>query len=147
MLQQSMKIEISKGILACIFCMCLFTCNHSNKSELVLSLEKIFYSDRFTNIPDKVFNVVDFGAVADGKTLTTQAIQRAIDEASNAGGGKVVFEKGTYLSGSIFVKSNVEFHIAEGVTIKAIQDDSPYPERMTRIGGIEMEWPSALINV
>jgi polygalacturonase len=139
--------KISRGVLWSISCLILFACNKNNKSELVLSLEKIFYSHGFTEIPDRVYNVADFGAVADGKTLTTQAIQRAIDQASKEGGGKVVFEKGTYLSGAIFIKSNVEFHLAEGVVIKAIQDDSHYPERMTRIGGIEMEWPSALINV
>ncbi len=147
MIHQLTKIEISKSILVLIFSLSLFACNTSNKSELVLSLEKIFYSDSFTEIPDKVFNVADFGAVADGKTLATQAIQKTIDEASKAGGGKVVFEKGTYLSGAIFIKSNIEFHIAEGVVIKAIQEDSKYPERMTRIAGFEMEWPSALINV
>ena len=147
MKQQLVKHKMGRSILWSILSISLFACNTSNKSELVLSLEEIFYSDSFTNIPDRVFNVADFGAIADGKTLTTQAIQSTIDEASKAGGGKVVFEKGTYLSGAIFIKSNVEFHLSEGVVIKAIQDDSKYPERMTRIGGIEMEWPSALINV
>ncbi|MCB9247658.1 MAG: glycoside hydrolase family 28 protein [Ignavibacteriales bacterium] len=85
--------------------------------------------------------------MGDGKTLTTEAIQKTIDAASKAGGGKVIFEKGIYVSGSIFVKSNVELNIGEGVVIKAIQDDSQYPERMTRIAGFEMDWPSALINV
>ena len=41
----------------------------------------------------------------------------------------------------------MELHLQEGVTIKAIQDDSQYPERETRIAGFEMEWPSALINI
>ncbi len=131
----------------------LNACNQTNKIEkpekslLVNNLEGIFYNDSFTTIPNKVFNTKDYGAVGDGETLTTEAIQNTIDAASEAGGGKVVFPIGTYLSGAIFVKSNVELNISEGVVIKAIQDDSKYPERETRIAGIEMEWPSALINV
>lgn len=128
---------------------CIASCSQTkkDKSELVLSLEKIFYSDSFTQISKQLYNVADFGAVGDGKTLTTHAVQSAIDAAHEEGGGKVVFPKGTYLSGAIFVKSNVEFHIGEGVVIKAIQDNKEYPEHKTRIAGIEMEWPSALINI
>jgi len=147
MLQRLKNIQISKAIITLVFCISLLACSVENKSDLVLSLEEIFFNNSFTQIPDKVFNVSDYGAIGDGKTLTTEAIQKTIDAASVAGGGKVIFEKGVYLSGSIFVKSNVEFHIGEGVVIKAIQDDSKYPERMTRIAGFEMEWPSALINV
>lgn len=139
--------KINKYILRFILCISLSSCNNYNKSELVLHLENIFYNDSFIQIPEQVFNVTEYGAVGDGTTLSTKAIQQAIDEAHNAGGGKVVFPKGTYLSGAIFVKSNVELNISEGVVLKAIQDDSKYPERATRIAGIEMEWPSALINV
>ncbi len=137
----------NKIILFFIASLFLFACNSGNKSELVLSLEKIFYNEDFAKTPTALFNVADFGAIGDGETLTTKAIQDAIDAASKAGGGKVIFPAGTYLSGALFVKSNVEFHIGEGVVIKAIQDNSKYPERKTRIAGIEMEWPSALINV
>lgn len=45
------------------------------------------------------------------------------------------------------MKSNVELRLDEGVTIKAIQDDSQYPEIWSRIAGVEMFWPAALINI
>ena len=110
-------------------------------------LEAIFYNPDFANIPDVHFDVSDFGALGDGTTLDTKAIQDCIDAAAEAGGGVVSFPQGTYLSGAIFVKSNVELRIDEGVTIKAIQDDSQYPEIWSRIAVVEMDCPSALINI
>ncbi|WP_346858504.1 glycoside hydrolase family 28 protein [uncultured Draconibacterium sp.] len=122
-------------------------CNSEHKSELVQHLETIFYDASFAQIPENLFNVADYGAVADGKTLTTEAIQKTIDAAAEAGGGKVIFPAGTYLSGALFVKSNVNLHIGEGVVIQAIQNNDFYPRLPTRIAGIEMKWPAALINV
>lgn len=57
-----------------------------------------------------VYDVRDFGAVGDGVTKDTAAIQAAIDAASSAGGGTVELPSGTYVSGSIWLKSNVDFH-------------------------------------
>ncbi len=125
----------------------LSSCADSGKSELVKRLEAIFYNPDFAKVPDTPFNVGDYGAVGDGKTLNTKAIQATIDAATAAGGGVVSFPQGVYLSGSIFVKSNVELRIDEGVTIKAIQDDSKYPEIWGRVAGVEMYWPAALINI
>ena len=130
-----------------VICLIVLSCDTENKSELVQHLEQIFYNPSFAKTPSSEFNVADFGAIGDGKTLTTDAIQKTIDAAASASGGKVVFPKGTYLSGALFVKSNVEFHIGEGVVIKAINDNNEYPRLATRIAGIEMKWPAALINV
>ncbi|MDX8339382.1 glycoside hydrolase family 28 protein [Draconibacterium sp. IB214405] len=138
-----MKIKLIYILLAFLF----FSCQHEKKSELVQRLEGIFYNDSFASIPETDFNVADYGALADGKTLATEAIQKTIDAASTAGGGRVIFPDGTYLSGALFVKSNVELHIGEGVVIQAIQDNDHFPRLATRIAGIEMEWPAALINV
>lgn len=65
------------------------------------------------------YDVKDFGAVGDGKTLDHIAINRAIDSCVAHGGGRVVLSGGTYLCGSIRMKSNVELHIAAGATILA----------------------------
>jgi polygalacturonase len=64
-----------------------------------------------------VFNVRDFGAVGDGKNLDSPAIDRAIDAAAKAGGGTVLVPAGTYLSGSIHLKSNIHLLIDAGATI------------------------------
>ena len=95
----------------------------------------------------KVFLVNEYGAINDGKTLNTAAIQSAIDACAIAGGGVVAFEPGEYLTGSLFVKEGVNFRIDEGVTILGSQDIKDYPDIDTRVAGIEMVWPAALINV
>ena len=117
------------------------------KSQLVQQLEAIFYDDDFCVIPNLIFNTADFGAVGDGKTLNTEAIQKAIDAAAAAGGGRITFKPGIYVTGALFIKTNVDFHVPEGVTIQAIQDDAYFPDVVSRIAGVTMEWPAALVNV
>ncbi|GAH12168.1 unnamed protein product [marine sediment metagenome] len=92
------------------------------------------------------FNACDYGAKSDGNTVCTEAIQKAIDACSKAGGGTVVFSPGTYLTGSIFLKDKVDLRVDKQVTIKGVQDDSAYPQVFTRVAGIEIIWPAALIN-
>lgn len=94
----------------------------------------------------KDYQVTDYGAIPDGKTICTDSIQRAIDEATKVG-GSVIFDKGIYLTGSIFVKSNVQLNIGEGVEIRGVIDENAYPDLWSRVAGIEMYWPSGLINV
>lgn len=100
-------------------------------------------------IPTKktVYEVTKFGAVNDGKTLNTKAIQAAIDACAAKGGGIVTFKPGDYLTGSIYLKEGVHLRIDEGVQILGSQNLADYPEIDTRVAGIEMRWPSALINV
>ena len=62
-------------------------------------------------------NIEKYGAIADGKTLNTKFIQRAINEVSEKGGGTIVFSKGKYLSGSLYLKSNVTLSIDETATL------------------------------
>ena len=71
------------------------------------------------------FDVRQYGAVGDGKTLDTAAINRTIDAASQHGGGTVWFAAGQYLSTSIHLKSNVALHLDQGATIVAAEDQ-PY---------------------
>ncbi len=87
------------------------------------------------------------GAKPDGSTNSGPAIQKAIDECGGKGGGRVTLAPGEYISGALFIKSNVELNIPAGVTILGSQVESDYPKAPTRIAGIEMSWPTALINV
>lgn len=62
-------------------------------------------------------NITDFGAIGDGLTLNTSAIQMAIDSCNATGGGEVLVPSGTYLSGTIYLRSNVEFRLTRGAVI------------------------------
>jgi len=66
-----------------------------------------------------VYNVRDFGAKGDGKTLDSHAINAAIEAAVKDGGGRVLLPAGIYLSGSIRLKSNINLHLSAGCTILA----------------------------
>lgn len=94
-----------------------------------------------------VFYVNDYGALPDGKTLNTKSIQQAIDACASEGGGIVSFLPGRYLTGSIYLKEGVHFMIPGDVTLLGSTNINDYPEIDTRIAGIEIVWPSALINV
>ena len=87
------------------------------------------------------------GAVNDTLTLNTKAIQAAIDACSAKGGGIVTLKPGRYLTGSLFLKKGVNFHLDEGVVLLGSPSLKDYPEIDTRVAGIEMKWPAALINV
>lgn len=71
-------------------------------------------------------NVRDFGAHGDGVTKDTVAIQTAIDAVASAGGGTVELSAGTYLTGSIFLKSNVDLHLGAGAVLKGSPDSADY---------------------
>ena len=74
-----------------------------------------------------IYNVLDFGAKGDGVTNDAEAIQKAIDTCTSEGGGRVLLPGGhTYNSGSILLKSNVDFHLEMGAVLKASDDLNDY---------------------
>jgi len=62
----------------------------------------------------RIINVSDYGALGDGRTVNTKTIQKAIDDCHESGGGKVLFSNGNYVTGTLFLKSNVILHIEAG---------------------------------
>jgi polygalacturonase len=73
------------------------------------------------------FFVADFGAIPDGKTLSTLALQKAIDACGRAGGGKVVVTPGVYLTGPLFLRSNLVLELMAGATLLAHTQFNDYP--------------------
>jgi polygalacturonase len=80
-------------------------------------------------LPDNDLNILNFGAVGDGKHLNTSALQKAIDTCSAKGGGKVTVPKGNFLTGTFSLKSNVHLFLEEGGVILG----SPYMKDYTDI--------------
>ncbi len=69
----------------------------------------------------------EFGAVADGRTNDTVALQAAINKATAAGGGKVLLARGVFRSGTLHLKSNVTLEIAEGAALRALPEAELFP--------------------
>ena len=94
----------------------------------------------------KRFTITSFGAVGDGKTSNTAALQSLIDKVAKEGGGTVVVPAGTFLTGALFFKQGVNLFIEKDGTLKGTTEQNDYPQVKTRWEGIEREWTSALLN-
>jgi polygalacturonase len=77
----------------------------------------------FKNI---TFNIIDFGAKADGVSLNTESINKAIDVCSKQGGGTVLIPAGLWMSGPITLKSNVNLQLAENCLLRFSSDFNQY---------------------
>jgi len=102
---------------------------------------------RKTPASKKTYWVNDFGKITDSNVVITTIIQKTIDECAKKGGGIVAFKPGVYTTGSIFLKKDVHLWLDKDVLIKGSTSFDDYPEIDTRIAGIEMRWPAALINI
>lgn len=80
----------------------------------------------------RTVNVKDLGAAGDGATVNTRILQRAIDDCHSAGGGKVVFTPGNYVTGTLFLKSNVILHLEAGATLSGSTRYTDYPANVFR---------------
>lgn len=78
------------------------------------------------------FNVEKYGAVADGRTINTLAIQQAIDACHDAGGGRVVFPAGVFLSGTIRMRDGVELYLEKDAVLKGSPSFADYPDNEVR---------------
>lgn len=96
--------------------------------------------------PKKDFSILKYGAKAGGTVDCREAINKAIDACSKAGGGRVVVPAGEFLTGAIRLRSNVNFHVSKGATLKFATDPKAYlPIVHTRWEGMELMHLSPLI--
>src|SRR5437762_158894 len=93
-------------------------------AESISPPEQLAAADR---VPGQTFNVLDYGAIADGRSINTNAIRKAINACAAAGGGRVWLPAGTYLTGPIVLKSDIDLHIAEGATILFSRNVDDFP--------------------
>ncbi|MBS0000726.1 MAG: hypothetical protein KFF73_17220 [Cyclobacteriaceae bacterium] len=79
------------------------------------------------------FNVLEYGAINDGRTLNTTAIQETINACAKSGGGTVYFPAGRYVSGTLFLKSHVKLHLDAGAVLEGSRNLENYPVTLTGI--------------
>lgn len=95
--------------------------------KLFVLLSVVFVSILTVAKPvDTVFNVTNFGAIGDGKTLNTVAIQKTIDNCSMQGGGMVLIPDGTFVSGTILLKNDVTLMLHESAILLGSTDIADY---------------------
>ncbi len=98
-----------------------------------------------------IFNVRDYGATGNGKTLDTRAINKTIEVCASSGGGTVYFPAGVYLSGSIHLKSNITLYFDSGSVLKGAPNalhvyDPPEPLGFAQYQDFgHSHWHNALI--
>jgi polygalacturonase len=85
--------------------------------------------------PGVKLNVRDYGAVGDGTTKDTEALQLTIERCSMFGGGEVIFPAGNYLAGALALRSNVMLRLEEGATLNGSPDMADYPVAQVRWEG------------
>lgn len=92
-----------------------------------------------TSFPNRTYVITDFGALPDNESEPChEQINSAILACNQAGGGKVIVPKGTFYTGPITLKSNVNFHLEEGAILKFVTDQSLYfPAVITRWEGLD----------
>jgi polygalacturonase len=138
-------MRINKFIVAALFVIisggCISQTNAGWKQA-----DEILSRIKAPQFPAKDFAITDYGAIGDGKTDCTRAINKAITAANKAGGGRVVVPAGTFLTGAIYLKSNVNLYISQDAVIKFSTDPNQYlPAVFTRWEGVECMNYSSLI--
>jgi len=114
-------------------------------NEPLAQMANIRKQIKVPQFPKKEFVITAYGAVGDGKTLNTEAFKKAIDDCNRRGGGSVIVPPGTFLTGAIHLKSNVNLHLADSARIHFSTDPKDYPIVFTRWEGMELMNYSALI--
>ena len=113
---------------------------------LILSVMLISCANSQVSKPSKHYIITEYGAIGDGQTFNTKAIQAAIDKCAEDGGGILVIPKGVFLTGAIFLKQGVNLQIEKDGVLKGSVNPDHYPQIFTRWEGEEKVWTSALIN-
>jgi polygalacturonase len=93
---------------------------------LVRAALALYFLTAFSAAHAQTFNIKDYGAVNDGKTISTQAIQKAVDVCSLNGGGRVYVPAGVFVTGTVHLKSNVDLYLENGAVLQGIASLKDY---------------------
>lgn len=129
-------------LMASVACEGLFDIGHPLRNFIKKSVFEEKYAHELPKIYQAVFrkdtfDITRYGAKGDGVTLNTQAINQAIDIASQAGGGVVLVPRGLWLTGPIVLKSNVNLHTEIGALVQFTKNYEQYPLVKTNWEGMD----------
>ncbi len=118
----------------------------SGASRAWAKLPEILAGFTVPKFPNRDFLITKYGATGDGKADCTEAFRGAIEACNAAGGGRVIVPAGTYLTGAIHLKSNVNLHLEKNSIVRFIADPKSYlPMVFARYEGTEVMNYSPLI--
>lgn len=117
------KLKLLTGLLFSFFLLNGQQIDNKEKWDQIYAIMDQMQDPSFSS---KEFKVTDYGAVADGKTMNTVAINTAIENCSREGGGKVVISGGEFLTGAVHLKTNVNLVVEEGAVLKFSRDPKDY---------------------
>jgi polygalacturonase len=115
-----------KGIIGLMLFLLLLNGEQTNSEDKWKEIYTVMGQMEEPSFPTKEFKITDFGAVGDGKTMNTVAINTAIETCSREGGGQVIIAGGEFLTGAVHLKTNVNLVITEGATLKFSRDPKDY---------------------
>ena len=123
---QLFSIKIKLSLLSFLFCFQAV----SQQKNIAYYISKSPFPMPEVIVPkfkNQVFLITNYGAIGNGKTLNTEAINKTIQACSDAGGGIVEIPKGVWLTGPIELKSNVNIHTNKGTLVQFTKDRTQYP--------------------
>jgi polygalacturonase len=125
-------------ILSVLFCLGLLVIPAGHVYAGWDQVSEILSRIKAPRFPNRNFIITDYGAVANNETDCTDAFKRAISAAHQAGGGRIVVPPGSFITGPIHLKSNVNLHVSDGAVINFFVDPNKYmPVVYTRFEGTE----------
>ncbi len=136
-----MNIKAIFGPLAGLALAAAFAaCSHDAPAYRTVEVEAPFEMEPIKEFifPDRDFVITDYGADSDTSALNTEAIARAIEACAAAGGGRVVVPKGTWMTGAVHLRDNVDLHLSEGAVLRFTDNPEDYlPAVQTSWEGME----------
>lgn len=132
-------MNLLKTLSGLCFGLLLFSCA-SNPTYETITVQAPFAMDpiKIFIYPEKDFPITAYGAVEGVETTNTQAIADAIEACNKAGGGRVVIPAGTWLTGPIHFKSNINLHLEDNAILRFTDNPDDYlPAVMTSWEGME----------
>lgn len=117
-----------------ILCCLVASAVHAQENNIREEIAQYIHAAPFSmpvpelpKIPERTDSITAYGAIGDGETLNTKAIQQAIDNCAAKGGGTVVIPSGLWLTAPIELKSNINLHLDEGAVLLLTKDHTQFP--------------------